>query len=128
MKLNIKKLDETIEKLTALRRLSTDPALADFVEITGRQVGSNGAASLVAPDGRNGHGSLKPLVFAACLAQTGNFTIKEVYATMQQQGYIPTAESSDKSVANVLRKLAAEGAIKVVLEGSGRRPTAYSNN
>ena len=128
MKINLKKLDSTIEKLQQLRRLATDPALADFVEITGR-ASSNGTGSQESPRAEsNGHGSLKPAVLAACKALTGVWNVKNVYAKMQEQGYQPTSDSSDKSVANVLRALASDGTIRIAVQGSGRRPTGYSNS
>lgn len=128
MKVNVKKLDETIAKLQELRRLATDPALSSFVSITGR-ASSNGSSPHVEAGSNgngNGHGALKASVLAACKTlMTPTFTIKEVYAMMQT---LETSEAgTEKSVANVLRLLAEERELKIALRGQGRRPTAYSN-
>ena len=121
MKLNLKKLDATIEKLQALRRLATDPALADFVEITGGKTTSNGAgSSVVQAPPSNGHGQLKASVVAACKDLVDReFTVKDVVAQ------IGAHASSEKSIANILRGLASDGEIKIALAGKGRRPTSY---
>jgi len=129
MKLNVKKLDATIAKLQALRRLATDPDLSDFIEITGTKStpnGQRGASLAEAAINENGHGALKTNVLAACTSLgERQFTIKEVYSAM---GTLGTSENgTEKSVANVLRLLAEEGQLRVALRGQGRRPTAYSN-
>ena len=126
MKLNVKKLDATISKLQALRRLATDPDLSDFIEITGTKPSPNGAGLLEAATNGNGHSALKANVLAACKGLTiPQFTIKEVYAMMGTQGTSNTG--TEKSVANVLRLLASDGELSVAVRGQGRRPTAYSN-
>jgi hypothetical protein len=126
MKINVKKLDATIEKLTQLRRLATDPALSDFIEITGVKASSNGSAPADLETNGNGHSALKANVLAACSGLSGSFTVKEVFAAMQAAG---TPEiGTEKSVANVLRLLAAEGVLHVAIRGQGRRPTAYNGN
>jgi hypothetical protein len=127
MKVNVKKLDETIAKLQELRRLATDPALAAFVAVTGR-ANANGTSHADTLSNGNGHGVLKASVLAACKSLSGTFTIKNVYAAMQAQGYQSTAESAEKSVANVLRTLTTSGEIRIAVAGKGRRATAYSNN
>lgn len=127
MKLNVKKLDATISKLQALRRLATDPDLSDFIEITGTKPASNGHGAILADAAavENGHGTLKANVLAACKTLGGRFTIKEVYPAMQSLG---TSDSgTEKSVTNILRLLAGEGELTIALRGQGRRPTAYSN-
>lgn len=123
VKINVKKLDATIAKLTELRRLATDPALSDFIEVTGVKPSSNGSSALA---DANGHGPLKGSVLEACktLGQK-QFTVKEVYGAMQ---VLETTESgTEKSVANMLRLLASEGDLKIAIRGQGRRPTAYTN-
>jgi hypothetical protein len=126
LKINVRKLDQTIAKLTELRRLATDPALSDFIEVTGVKPNSNGSSPHPENAGdTNGHGQLKANVLAACRTIAIPFTIKDVYAAMQAQG---TSESgTEKSVANTLRLLAEEGQLRVSVRGQGRRPTAYSN-
>jgi hypothetical protein len=128
MKLNVKKLDATIAKLQALRRLATDPDLSDFIEITGTKPAPNGQHGTIiaaAATNGNGHGALKDNVLAACKTICEKFTIKEVYAAMQTVG---TSDSgTEKSVANTLRLLESEGLLRVAMRGQGRRPTAYSN-
>ncbi|MGB6624260.1 MAG: hypothetical protein WBE43_05700 [Candidatus Acidiferrales bacterium] len=125
MKINVKKLDATIEKLTQLRRLATDPALSDFIEITGVKTNSNGHEDIETLG--NGHGALRANVLAACKTLGNPFTVKEVYAAMQTLG-TTTESGTEKSVANILRLLASDGELLVSLRGQGRRPTAYSNN
>lgn len=129
MKLNVKKLDATIAKLQALRRLATDPDLSDFIEITGTKPapnGSHGAILAEAVDNEVGHGALRANVLAACRALTlSQFTIKEVYRMMGVQSTSNTG--TEKSVANVLRLLASEGELSIAVRGQGRRPTAYKN-
>jgi hypothetical protein len=127
MKVNVKKLDETIAKLQELRRLATDPALSAFVAVTGR-TNANGTPHADTLSNVSGHGALKASVLAACRGLTGTFTIKDVYAAMQAQGTQPTSESGVKSVGNVLRTLATNGEIRIAVAGSGRRATAYSNS
>jgi hypothetical protein len=127
MKINVKKLDETIAKLQELRRLATDPALSSFVVVTGRN-NSNGSSPYVESEPKgNGHGALRANVLAACKAISGNFSIKEVFTTMKAQGYSPASDSAEKSVGNMLRALAVGGEIKIAVQGKGRRATAYSN-
>jgi hypothetical protein len=123
MKLNVKKLDSTISKLQALRRLATDPDLSDFIEITGVKPAPNGHGATVTVV--NAPSALKTNVLEACATLTGNFTIKEVYAAMQRLG--TSDNGTEKSVANVLRLLASESQLRVAVRGQGRRPTAYSN-
>jgi hypothetical protein len=125
MKINVKKLDATIEKLTQLRRLATDPALSDFIEITGVKTGSNGSTPTEIEINGNGYGALKTNVSAACKSLSGTFSIKEVYTAMQSLGTSETG--TEKSVANVLRLLANDGELHVAVKGQGRRPTGYSN-
>lgn len=125
MKINIKKLDATIEKLTHLRRLATDPALSDFIEITGTKGSSNGSAHASDAEVNGNGGALKASVLAACKSLPATFTIKEVYEAMKSAG---TSEyGAEKSVANILRTLAGDGELRVSIKGQGRRPTAYSN-
>lgn len=124
MKLNVRKLDATIEKLQQLRRLATDPALAPFVEITGIKDVANGNGSSSHADS-NGHEKLKDKVLEACAEIAGAFTIKEVCAKMRSQGYVFTSDTSEKSVANILRGISKEGTLTVVEQGKGRRATTY---
>ncbi len=126
MKINVEKLDSTIAKLQELRRLATDPTLAPFVKVTGRRANSNEAsAATQAEPARNGRGKLKRAVLAAC-RQLREFTTKEVFAVLHANGHPFTGSSGEKSVANSLRALAAKHEIRVLKEGSGRRPTKYA--
>jgi hypothetical protein len=128
MKINVRKLDQTIAKLTELRRLATDPALSDFIEVTGVKPNSNGATPHVETETNgSGHGQLRANVLAACKTLTGNFTIKNVFEAMTQQGHEFTSDTAAKSVGNVLRTLAAENAIAIAVQGKGRRATEYNN-
>lgn len=126
MKVNVKKLDETIAKLQELRRLATDPALASFVSLTGRANSNGSSPHADIESNGNGHSDLRANVLAACKTLGNVFTVKEVYATMQSLG--TSGSGAEKSVANVLRLLASDGELRVSLRGQGRRPTAYSNN
>jgi len=126
MKINVGKLDSTIAKLQELRRLATDPALAPFVKVTGHRANSNAASAPAgAGTAKNGRGQLKAAVLAAC-AQLRQFTAKEVFAVLKKDGYEFTGPNGEKSVANALRALVAKHEIRVVEEGSGRRPTKYA--
>jgi hypothetical protein len=128
MKLNVRKLDETIAKLQELRRLATDPTLAPFVTVTGRST-ANGStprgANLAEAATSNGHRALKDAVLQACAELEGIFTIKDVFAVMQKKGTNPTSNSAEKSVGNYLRALVTEGLLKIEVQGSGRRATQY---
>jgi hypothetical protein len=127
MKINLKKLDATIAKLSELRRLATDPALSDFIEVTGVKPAPNGSATqMQLQSNGNGHGALKGNVLAACRALgERHFTIKDVFSTMQQMENFESG--SEKSVANVLRLLAEDGDLQVIVRGQGRRATVYGN-
>jgi hypothetical protein len=128
MKVNVKKLDETIAKLQELRRLATDPALSSFVVVTGRNTnGSSPHSESQAYGNGNGHSALKASVLAACKAITGDFTIRQVSETMKSQGHEFTSDTAEKSVGNVLRALVSENAITVAVQGKGRRATEYRN-
>lgn len=127
MKINVRKLDQKIAKLQALRRLATDPDLSDFIDIIGLKTDSNGSAHSQDASATNGHGQLSANVLAACKALTGHFTIKNVVAEMTRQGHGPTNDTAAKSVGNVLRTLASENAISIAVQGKGRRATEYSN-
>lgn len=124
MKINVKKLDATIEKLQQLRRLATDPALSDFIEITGKRSTSNGNGAHPNAD-EDSPSELMSNVLEACISLSGTFTIKEVYAKMAEKGTQGTG--TEKSVSNMLRSLANEGLIEVSVRGQGRRPTSYRN-
>lgn len=125
MKINVQKLDATIEKLQQLRRLATDPALSDFIEITGRKISTNGNGTQDSLD-TSGHSALKDSVLAACRDLGGSFTIKEVYQLMEDRG--TSSQGTEKSVSNMLRLLASNGELKIAVQGRGRRPTSYSMN
>lgn len=124
VKINVKKLDATIEKLQQLRRLATDPALSDFIEITGKKSNSNGNGTQSGLD-EDSQSELMANVLAACVNLTGTFTIKEVYARMAEMGTQGTG--TEKSVSNMLRSLAGEELIEVAVRGQGRRATSYRN-
>lgn len=127
MKINVKKLDATISKLQELRRLATDPALAPFVEITGVRQSANGASASSdqgASGGGNGYGQLKTAVLEAC-KELHSFTVREVFASLQQKAYPFSGVNAEKSIANILRVLAKDGQITVDVQGAGRRPTSY---
>ncbi len=123
MKINVEKLDATISKLQELRRLATDPALAPFVKLTGTRTSRKGTADSETESG-NGRGKLKAAVLAAAKGLK-EFTAKDVFTAMQTQGHLFDGTSGAKSVANILRALAEDGQIRVLIEGKGRRPTKY---
>jgi UDP-N-acetylmuramyl tripeptide synthase len=127
MKVNVKKLDETIAKLQELRRLATDPSLATFVSITGRATSTNApqvATEAAAHANGNGTGTLKGSVLEVSRQFSGKFNIKNVLVALHTKGFLDVQE---KSVANSLRSLAKDGELRVVEVGSGRRPTDYAN-
>lgn len=117
MKINVKKLDETIAKLQELRKLATDPALSNFVTVTG----ANGPPGARERRGSKERDQMSGAVLQICKSLK-KFSIKEVYPAVVSAGL----DYREKSVANVLRRLAEDGTIRVVLVGSGRRPTLYA--
>jgi len=125
MKINVRKLDATIAKLQELRRLATDPALSNFVDIDGAKSNSNGSANHAEGGESNGRGTLKPNVLAACRTFPGNFTIKDVFDVLQKQGHEFNGDNALKSVANVLRQLVLANSISVAVPGKGRNATQY---
>jgi hypothetical protein len=127
MKVNVKKLDDTIAKLMELRRLATDPALSSFVTVTGRTNGATPSANSPSSENGNNHGTLKPSVLAACKTFIDVYTIHMVYDKMKEQGHQFNSDSAQKSVSNAIRALANGGEIVVAEAGSGRRATTYRN-
>ena len=119
MKLNLKSLDATIDKLQKLRELANDPDLAPFIS-GGRSLPSNGHAKPVSET------PLGQAILEAMADMSGKeYTVANVHEGLGKANYKFNGDEPKKSIGNTLRGLVAEGLLKIKVQGKGRRASVY---
>jgi hypothetical protein len=92
------------------------------LDLVWKMAGKNSSAK---PKGDPKEGSLASFVRQAVERIGGRFTLRDVVAGCEADSSTDV-EIRLPSVSGILKRMADQGAIKVVEQGSGRRPTIYT--
>jgi len=130
MKLDIAKIDAEIERLQSLKRLASDPRMAELFE---RFASSNGSQEFVVTESSTppitedySRGDLLRTVQQTCQLFEGQFTSSDVIAKMRDRGFKFKAKNPHIAVNGVLRKLLGKrNKIKLAEQGIGRTANRY---
>jgi hypothetical protein len=135
MAIDVSKIDDRIRKLQELRRIASDPELADLLA---ELVSVNGHQNQRSPFGNKPvvevNAGLEPefgqftrIVRQVCSTLPGRFSIRDVMRELEKISYQITAQKPLVAVGGVLRKLAdpKRKVLRLVEESSGRKPNFY---
>jgi hypothetical protein len=127
--IELKDIDEQIQRLQELRRIVADPAMASLLDQL--MASKNGRSNLPHADKQGERKAKKKGTFVSKIDETcksfgsERFTIGDVIRKFENAGN--TFNAKDKSVAvySAMKRLEGRGMLKVVVKGAGAKPSLY---
>ena len=129
MAIDIKKIDDRIQKLEMIKLLASDP---EMVEILEGVVPPNGTEPQRDPPEESQDTTTPPrrgeqtqAVLRAVAQMSGQFTTADIVGVMELAGHVFAAQNPTIAVNGVLRKLVERNQLIIAVQGSGRAANRY---
>jgi hypothetical protein len=132
MAIDLGKLDQQIRDLMELRRIASNPAMAELLESLISRNGAKRVSHSSLPDeaslfrqtetNAKDQDSLTETVKKVCASFGHDFTLPEVRKKMDEMKFVFTAQNPDVGIGTVVRRMRDKGEVHIVRRGSGRKP------
>jgi hypothetical protein len=129
--IELKDIDEQIQRLQELRKIVADPEMASLLNQL--MASKNGHSSLTHADKKGEHKAKKKGTFINRIEETcrlfasARFTIRNVIDKYESTGNTFNARDKGVAVYTVMKRLEKRGVVKIVEKGIGAKPSYFEN-